>query len=287
MIPQSIEESISDKLNIRVTGFSASGGGCISNGGRVSTTGGNFFIKWNSLKRFPGMFVAEEKGLKLLADTHTLRLTKTVLTSDVEDWKYILMDFINNGTQGNRLWATLGEQLASLHQHTYSKFGLDHDNYIGSLNQNNSFTESWIDFFIECRLAPQLQLLRDSNRVDTKFVDALESLYPKLGELLPAQSPALLHGDLWSGNVIMGKSDLFVIDPAVYYGNREIEISFTRLFGGFDSSFYDAYAHHFPLLPGFDQRIDLYNLYPLLVHANLFGQSYVSRISAILNKYAD
>lgn len=287
MIPESIKQAISDKLNIGIKGFSATSGGCISNGGKVSTTEGNFFLKWNSLKQFPGMFKVEEAGLQLLAKSKTLRLPETVLTAEVDDWQYILMEFIEQGTWDNGHWATLGEQLASLHQHTNVKYGLDHDNYIGALKQKNSWTESWIDFFIQCRLAPQLQLLREANRVETAFVDALESLYPKLIDLLPVESPALLHGDLWSGNVIMGKEDPFVIDPAVYYGHREVEISFTRLFGGFDSLFYEAYVHHFPLQPGFDQRIELYNLYPLLVHANLFGQSYISRISSILNKYAD
>lgn len=287
MIPESIKQAISDKLNIRITGFSATAGGCISRGGRLSTTAGVFFLKWNSLKRFPEMFETEEKGLQFLLDTQTLRLPKPVLTSEVDDWQYILMEFIDQGTRGNRPWEILGEQLALLHRHTHSKFGLDHDNYIGALSQKNSLRESWIDFFIECRLDPQLQLLRNRNKVDANFVTSMESLYPKLGDLLPAESPALLHGDLWSGNVIIGESGPFVIDPAVYYGHREIEVSFTKLFGGFESSFYEAYAHHFPLLPGFDQRIDLYNLYPLLVHANLFGQSYMSRISSILEKYAD
>lgn len=287
MIPESIKQDISDKLNIGITGFSATTGGCISSGGKVSTTDGNFFLKWNRLKQYPGMFKAEEKGLQLLAETNTLRLPKTELTSELDDWQYILMEFIDQEKAGNNYWTRLGEQLASLHRHTNTKFGLDHDNYIGALKQKNSFKESWIDFFIECRLAPQLRLLRDDNRVETKFVSALESLYPKLVDLLPVESPALLHGDLWSGNVIMGETDLCVIDPAVYYGHREIEISFTKLFGGFESSFYEAYVHHFPLLPGFDQRIDLYNLYPLLVHANLFGQNYISRISSILRKYEE
>lgn len=287
MIPESVKQAISDKFNIEITGFSATSGGCINNGGKVSTNAGHFFLKWNRLKQFPGMFRAEEKGLQLLADTHTLRLPKMVLTAELDDWQYILMEFVDQGKAGGNYWATLGEQLASLHRHTNASFGLDHDNYIGALSQKNSFRESWIDFFIECRLAPQLKLLRDASKVETKLVSALESLYPKLGELMPAESPSMLHGDLWSGNVIMGKSDPCVIDPAVYYGHREMEISFTRLFGGFESSFYEAYAHYFPLLPGFDKRMDLYNLYPLLVHANLFGQSYISRVSSILKRYAD
>ncbi len=231
------------------------------------------------------MFNLEEKGLQLLRETRTVHVPKTAGSSEADDWQFILMEYIESGISNKQSWSALGRQLALLHRHTHPNFGLDHNNYIGALHQQNTFTKGWTDFFIENRIVPQLNLLVTSNKVDAKFTEELESLYLKFNELMPSEPPSLLHGDLWRGNVIVGKSGPILIDPAVYYGHREAELSFTTLFGGFDDAFYEAYSSHFPLQPGFNERVDLYNLYPLLVHANLFGQSYLSGISSIVKKY--
>ena len=114
----------------------------------------------------------------------------------------------------------------------------------------------------------------------------MDRLYSRLKDLLPDERPSLLHGDLWSGNVISGPAgNPVVIDPAIYFGNREAEIAFTRLFGGFDEDFYKSYQGNYPLIPGFEDRCDLYNLYPLLVHANLFGSSYLNAVRGIINRF--
>ena len=182
----------------------------------------------------------------------------------------------------------MGQRLASLHRCSSEFFGLDDDNYIGSLRQYNHPNSNWINFFIEQRLEVQVKLAINKWRCcphggQKKF----ESLYAKLPSLIASEKPSLVHGDLWSGNLITDdKGEPCLIDPAVYFGNREADLAMTRLFGGFNDEFYSAYEESFPLPQGSEKRIDLYNLYPLLVHVNLFGGSYVHSVEGILRAFS-
>ncbi len=183
-------------------------------------------------------------------------------------------------------WETLGQSLAVLHSHTQPTFGLHFDNYIGSLPQTNTLTANGYDFFFEHRLLPQAGLALYKGLLSKKSYDALFRLRDRLPELFPNERPALLHGDLWSGNVLINEDNKpALIDPAVYYGFREAELAFTRLFAGFDDRFYDAYDEAFPLQNGFNERVAIYNLYPLLVHVNLFGSGYVSGVERVLKQF--
>jgi protein-ribulosamine 3-kinase len=227
------------------------------------------------------MFEVESNGLHILSHTKIIRIPKVVLNLEIEGLQFLILEWIENKQASNNFWETLGIQLSQLHKHTQSSFGLDHDNYIGSLAQRNKPEANWIDFFINHRLTPQLELFSDIS-----LIKDFEILFYKLPALLPQEKASLLHGDLWSGNLMIDSNgNPCLIDPAVYYGNREIEIAFTRLFGGFNEEFYDSYNNAFALQPGFNDRIDLYNLYPLLVHANLFGGGYVSQVKRVLKKY--
>jgi fructosamine-3-kinase len=186
----------------------------------------------------------------------------------------------------NLYWIELGRGLANIHKNRSPTFGLNHDNYIGSLKQSNSPTNSWIHFFIHSRINSQLKLAIDKGQLNSSHQQKFEILFKELPNLLPNEKPALLHGDLWSGNVIVDHhGNAVLIDPAVYYGHREMDLAFTRLFGGFNSEFYHSYFETFPLEPGFDNRVDIYNLYPLLVHVNLFGGSYANQVVSILNRF--
>jgi len=233
------------------------------------------------------MFDAEAKGLKLLRNANAIEIPTVIGIGEDDDNQFILLDFIEQGPQTRSYWKDLGVRLANLHKTTTLHFGLDHDNYIGSLRQFNPTSQSWIDFFVHQRLNVQLKFAVDSGLAGTQLVSLFESLYPKLTSLLSKEKPALIHGDLWSGNIITtSRGDPCLIDPAVYYGCREVDLAMTKLFGSFPSEFYQVYDQAYPLLPGYEDRLDLYNLYPLLVHLNLFGAQYMNPITGILRRFA-
>jgi fructosamine-3-kinase len=171
---------------------------------------------------------------------------------------------------------------------TADQFGLHQDNFIASLGQDNTTNTSWTKFFIENRLEPLIGKAFYDSLISEKFLYRFREIYAKLESIFPKEKPALLHGDLWSGNVLRDNSgNPALIDPAVYYGNREMDLAFSRLFGGFDEGFYQAYEAVFPLEPDFEIRTDIYNLYPLLVHLHLFGKSYLSGIEKTINRLLD
>lgn len=282
-VPAEIRENISSLLQCEFKLFSFCGGGCISHSGKLTTQRGDFFLKWNDAKKFPGMFEAEARGLKLLKTPEVIDVPEVVAFGEAGRWQFILMEFIEENSPTQTYWKDLGQQLASLHRCTSHAFGLDHDNYIGSLRQFNMPEDDWINFFIHRRLDFQLKLALSREKIDKTVARQFETLYKKLPDLLPKEKPSLLHGDLWSGNLIANENGYpCLIDPAAYYGHREADIAFTKLFGGFSSQFYDSYQNFFPLQPGFKQRSEVYNLYPLLVHVNLFGGGYLSRVVSIL-----
>ena len=180
-----------------------------------------------------------------------------------------------------------GKKLGRLHKSTSDYFGLDYDNYIGKLPQSNTKHSNWFDFFALERIEPQVRMGIESGKLSRPILKSVEGFYKKLGSILPTEKPALLHGDLWSGNFMFTKSGgVSIYDPAVYYGHREMDLAMTRLFGGFSANFYEGYNEQFPLSGGFDSRVSIYNLYPILVHANLFGGSYCRQAENIINRYA-
>lgn len=282
-IPNSLVTQLEAVLQTRILKFNPTSGGCISNSGELITATGTYFLKWNDATRYPAMFQAEAKGLRLLAPHCTLRIPKVIGVTETEAVQAIVLEFIKSVHRSGNFWELLGGRLAALHRNTADAFGLDHDNYIGSLKQRNTPYKSWIDFFIEQRLEPQLALAGEHGLIDTNLRSQVQLLYKKLPELLPAEQPALLHGDLWPGNLITDEQgEPCLIDPAVYFGHREAELAFTRLFGGFDETFYCSYQHVFPLQPRFEARLNIYNLYPLLVHVNLFGGAYINQVKHIV-----
>jgi fructosamine-3-kinase len=286
-LPEAIHIIVVQHLKTRVKHFAAAAGGCINHGGELKTIDGRrYFIKWNDDRKFPGMFAAEQQGLNLLARCGSIRVPQGAEVVQQLGWQVIMMEYIESRPLARNFWVKLGHQLAALHRQTAPAFGLEADNYIGSLPQRNTWHTSWVDFFITNRLEYQLALAEQHRRIDKALRKQMEKLYSKLHNLLPQEPPALLHGDLWSGNLISDENGLpCLIDPAVYYGHREAELAFTQLFGGFDPAFYAAYQEAYALQPGFDQRAELYNLYPLLVHVNLFGGGYLAAVQRILARY--
>ena len=263
------------------------GGGCINHAARLEDSAGNkWFVKWQEGEEALPIFTAEQKGLALLHQHFAGHVPEAIANGSTQGNSWLLMTLVESGPQQADFWEQFGQQLAALHQHSAAAFGLDHDNYIGSLPQYNTWKPTWADFFIEQRLLPQLAFAERRHLIDTSLRKDFDGLFKKLPDLMPDEPPALLHGDLWSGNFMREPGgEPCLIDPAVYYGHREMEIAFTRLFGGFDDTLYQVYQECHPLEKGFEQRRDLCNLYPLLVHLNLFGTSYLPGIRQSLSAY--
>jgi fructosamine-3-kinase len=196
------------------------------------------------------------------------------------------MDFLETGSRRSTFWEDFGRALAQLHRKSQESFGLEHDNYIGSLPQSNKTHASWSEFFIQERLEAQLKRARDRNKIGGDILLRMEKLFHRLEGLFPFEPPALLHGDLWSGNFFCGvDGEACIFDPAVYFGHREMDIGMSKLFGGFDPAFYQAYNAEWPLGDDWENRVDIANLYPLLVHVNLFGGGYLSQVRSILQRF--
>jgi len=264
----------------------------ISGGGpnqtvQLETDQGSFFAKTNSDSN-ADIFTLEIKGLDYLRRHTFLKIPKIFGTGKIEAQNYLLMEWIPSGEPVKDYWEDLGRGLATLHQTTAKKFGLAEDNYIAVLPQVNTEHDHWSDFFIENRLEKMVVQAASNGLLDKDLLGKLRKLYSQLPSVFPKEVPSLLHGDLWSGNVLVtGKGRPCLIDPAVYFGHREMDLAFSRLFGGFSTRFYQAYQEVLPVEPGFEDRLDLYNLYPLLVHLNLFGKSYLSSVEKVIKKFVD
>ncbi len=285
MLGKIILENISKEIQKPINQVSPLSGGDINDVYLLESGQEKWVIKVNSRQKFPSMFEAERAGLGELAKSNSIKVARPILTGESEEQSYLLLDYISQGPKTNSFWENFGEQLAQLHRVSNPQFGLDHDNYIGSLKQYNKQHNSWSDFYIHQRLEPQLEMAINSGNLKGSL-RTFERLYDKLDNLFPQEPSALLHGDLWSGNFICGKNETpWLIDPAVYYGHREMDIGMMHLFGGFDQSLFDVYNNITPLENGWQERIPLTQLYPLLVHVNLFGEGYVGSLKSILNRF--
>lgn len=272
--------------SLALSSFEMIAGGCISQAVKLQTAAGTFFVKFNESSE-EQLFHIEAQGLELLRRAQALPVPQVFGWGRIEGNNYLLLEYIADVYPKPSYWRALGEGLAALHRQSWASFGLDHNNFIGALPQNNEARSKGVDFWIEKRLKVQAGLAYYQGKMPQSYLRLFDKLYERLPDLLPEEPPALLHGDLWSGNVLTGADGLPVlIDPAVYYGLREAELAFTQLFGGFDDDFYEAYQAAYPLLPNFEERVPLYQLYPLLVHLNLFEGSYLSAIERTLRRFA-
>jgi len=244
------------------------------------------FLKINSAKKFPQLFELEKQGLDQLSSTQTIRTPKILHMGEMGDLQLLVMEWVAEGQKTKKFWENFGARLAALHQHSDTHHGFVNDNYMGVLYQKNDRMESWIDFFTECRIKPQLALARNKGLIDQKDIDEFDSLIERLPAIFEDENPSMLHGDLWSGNFLCDEHEQPVlIDPAVYFGHRSMDLAMTKLFGGFDETFYSSYNHHFAFPKNHDEQWDVCNLYPLLIHLNLFGISYKRSIREILKKF--
>ncbi len=279
-----LKAKISD--TIRLESHQPESGGDINEAFKLKTTEGDFFIKTNDASRFPKMFEKEAKGLQLLWESGEINVPKVIAFDEADNTAFLVLAIIESAQMKTGFWDDFGRSLARMHKHGHDYFGLDHDNFIGSLFQSNKKHTDWISFFIEERLEAQIKMARDNGLISRETIRKFEKLFHKLSEIFPVEPPALLHGDLWNGNYLIGNDGkACLIDPAVYYGHREMDLGMSKLFGGFNTEFYESYHDEYPLEKGWQNRVDICNLYPLMVHVNLFGGSYVYSVDGILKRF--
>ena len=270
----------------KTTAFDFVSGGCINKAGVIHLRTGDFFLKWNDKDGYPSMLAAESIGLTLLRSAVPNAVPEVIAHFDTEHFQCLLLEFVPRSKPAPEFSERLAETLVTLHQCSVRYFGLERKNYIGSLIQDNTPSNSWYEFLVERRLLPQLEMAVSFGKIAKVETKKFEQLFSKISTLLPVENPSLLHGDLWSGNVLVNGHGLpCLIDPAVYYGHREVDLAMMKLFGGFDREFYSEYNSLFPLITGWEGRMDIYQLYPILVHVNLFGGHYISEALSTLRKY--
>lgn len=287
-------------------------GGDINDAYRLSlSTGEKVFVKANSTGNWD-FFRTESHGLLALRETGTIGVPKTLGTGidKQKGFSFLLLEWIESMPCIKNYWETFGHELAALHRAEYelrparytlrasrnacpcgtgglrpARYGFEEDNFIGANPQKNLPTETWIDFYRECRLMPQIKMADHylDSKLRKKIIHLLDHLDSYLKE---PEFPSLLHGDLWSGNVLRGpEGKAWILDPAAYVGDFETDLAMTQLFGSFPSAFYSAYNEINPIDKGYEERRDLYHLYHLLNHLNLFGRMYLGSVTNILNKY--
>jgi fructosamine-3-kinase len=283
-----VRRAVEAALGAKVTAASALTGGDINEAYRVMLGDGRaVFVKTND-RADRAMFPAEARGLAWLAEARTLRVPAVLAVSGPDAAEHFLaLELLEPAARVPDFDGRLGRGLAALHRAGARGFGLDHDNFIGRLPQSNEARAAWPEFYRDLRLVPQLEMARRARRATPRMEKGFDALFARLPELAGApEPPARLHGDLWGGNLhVDERGEPCLIDPAVYGGHREMDLAMMRLFGGFSARTFAAYDEVFPLAAGHEERVSLYQLYPLMVHVNLFGGGYAGSVERAVEQY--
>jgi fructosamine-3-kinase len=313
---QNLVKEIAAPCRINVIRYERVQGGDINECYCLHGRDGKYFLKLNDAAGFPAMFEMEADGLDALRNNGSMIVPEVIKYGVINDKQWLLLQWIDKGAPQKKSMENFGAALANIHHQPQTCFGWHKDNYIGSLQQINTVQNklnaypspwerelkgevnkkdqfvlhpiqhnSWTEFYTQCRIMPLVKILFDTN-IFSKPDIAAASFCKKAADLFPKEAPALLHGDLWGGNyMINSNGDAVIFDPAVYCGHREMDLGMTKLFGGFSQPFYDAYHETYPLEQGWQQRLPLTQLYPLLVHAVLFGGHYIESARKIIRKF--
>jgi protein-ribulosamine 3-kinase len=275
--------------NITIESIKQASGGCICESFILSLSNSQkVFLKQSPIKE-TSVFIAEKKGLELLKCQDGPQIPTPLGIFQDDKNEFLVLKYIQRGSTTGKWAEKLGRKLAIMHQCQRSEhWGLDTYNYIGKTIQPNEYKTNWIEFFATMRLKYQADLACKNNLADKTMLKGLFYIIENLDQFLlePKEKPTLIHGDLWTGNAMAnGQNEPVIFDPAVYYGHREAEIAMTQLFGSFPYDFYQAYNEYWPLEPGYKERFDIYNLYHLLNHLNIFGHGYKSSVMSVIDKF--
>lgn len=283
-------EKLSDLYgtSVHVTGSNPVSGGCINHTMKLSSSVGDFFLKWNASAP-SDMFMKEAAGLAEMhsVDNPFLIIPKVIWSKIADDSPgLLLMEYLQPASSTKGFDELLGRGIAHLHRKTAPKYGFHQNNYCGTTIQENTWTDTWPEFYAENRIWALVQQIRTSRGMESEDLKIYEQLVLKMPKLLSHQTvPSLIHGDLWSGNYMYTANGPALIDPACYYADREMELGMMKLFGGFSSAVWDAYQEEYALQDGWQQRIRLYQLYHVLNHQLLFGVSYRNQALEITKEY--
>jgi fructosamine-3-kinase len=288
-VNQALRAKLAARLGSPVLRADAASGGDINQTFTIELRDGRrLFVKTHRAPP-PNMYPCEARGLAWLAEPRTLRVPEVLLACDADELgpACLVLELIETGRRSSRFDEALGQGLAALHRAGAPSFGFAQPNYIALLAQDNTPLPNWGCFYAQRRIAPQLSLAQSHGHLSGALGRRLEALCNRLPDLLgPDETPARLHGDLWSGNLLCDAQGApCLIDPAVYGGHREIDLAMMRLFGGFAERTFAAYDAAFPLAAGHAERVPLYQLYPLLVHVNLFGGQYVAQLERSIARW--
>ncbi len=280
---KTISAKLKSILKEEITSVNSIGGGCIADSQKVETESGKlYFVKQYNK---PEMHKAEANGLKELSKPNIIRVPEITYW----DNSFLIIEFIREGKSKKDFFEIFGKQFAKLHKFTSDKFGFIEDNFCGNTIQKNTPTnDDWIDFYFTNRLLFQYKLAEKNNYVTEELKTKFLLLEKRIKQILAAdyEKPSLLHGDLWGGNYLIDEyGNPCLIDPAVYYGNREADLAMTKLFGGFNSDFYKAYQVEFPLQNDWQYRENIYKLYHIFNHLNLFGMTYYNQVLFLIKSY--
>ncbi|PKI17651.1 fructosamine kinase family protein [Colwellia sp. 12G3] len=241
-----------------------------------------YFLKINN-KAYLEHFQAEAYSLKQLNTLANIASPKVTSIGTSLDKSFLVLDYIDFSKAKPMLWYQLGQQLAQMHYETrHGQFGWQHDNFIGNTIQPNHWSSNWTTFFADQRIAWQLQLLSERSVMLGNIEYITQVCHDAL--LHHHVTPCLVHGDLWQGNTGFSGEQAMIFDPACYYGDREVDIAMTELFGHFPDDFYHGYQAEYPLDAGYEQRKLVYNFYHILNHANVFGGIYINQAKAALSR---
>lgn len=288
MLPISIHSQLYPTTGIQVAEARPVSGGDINHAALLTTPNGRqYFIKYNRGAHAAEMLRTEALGLQALGAPGVIAVPEVLGQGAAPDsWAWLLLEYIAPGHRSKAFWENFGQALAALHRNSAGQYGFEHDNFIGSLPQSNARHDGWAAFYAEERLRPQMRKALVQGQLTGADERSLEALCKRLPAICPDEPPALIHGDLWGGNFLCNEAGLPVlIDPAACYAHREMDLAMSRLFGGFEALFYESYEAARPLAPGFEERVEVYQLYYLLVHVNLFGGGYAGSVRRILERW--